>query len=122
MQNFLNVYNPKNLLLEKRTCFKNPNELFCLDFKLSNCTKSFQNTKVFEKRLSDFHKMVLHVLKINLPKDKLVRASSGDNKNFSTERFTAELEIELLKCVNYEIENEKIQKYVFRNPKEILFR
>lgn len=106
MQNFLNAYNPKNLLLEKRTCFKNPNDLFCIDFKLSNCTKSFQNTKVFETRLSDFHKMVLYVLKINLPKDKLVRAVYGDNKNFSTERFTAELEIELLKCVNYDIDNE----------------
>ena len=37
------------------TCYKNPNNLTCIDLILSNTSRGFQSTCVIETGLSDFH-------------------------------------------------------------------
>ena len=69
MLDFLKIYNLKNLAKQK-SCYKNPENLSCIDLILRNCRRSFQNTHVFEKGLSDFHKMTVSVLKSHFPKQK----------------------------------------------------
>ena len=55
--------------LEKEpTCFKNPNNPFCIDLFPTNTFKSFQEAQVFETGLSNFNKLVLTVLKSTFPK------------------------------------------------------
>ena len=67
MLDFLNIYILKNLLKQK-TCYKNPEKSSCIDLILTNSHRSFQNTNVFETRLSDFHKMAVSVLKSHFAK------------------------------------------------------
>ena len=66
---FLNLYNLKDLV-KQNTCFKNPDKPTCIDFILTNCPHSFQNTDTFETGLPDSHKLTFTVLKQNFPKQK----------------------------------------------------
>ena len=59
MSDFLDIYNLKNLV-KNPTCFKNPT---CIDLILTNKRKSFQPCVLLETGISDFHKMVVTVLK-----------------------------------------------------------
>ena len=63
---FCSVWNIKNLAKEP-TCLKNPNNPFCIDLFLTNTIRSFKGTQVFETGLSDFHKLVVTVLKSIFP-------------------------------------------------------
>ena len=38
----------------------------CYDLKLTNCKHNFQNTEAVTKGFSDFHKMIITVLKTEL--------------------------------------------------------
>ncbi len=59
--NFMNCYGLKNLV-KKTTCDKSePGK--CIDLIIINHNRSFWATKVIETGLSDFHKMVVTVLK-----------------------------------------------------------
>ena len=62
MSNFLNTYNLKNIVKQK-TCFKNPDRPTCIDLILTNSSRTFQDTYAVETGLSDFHKLVVTVLK-----------------------------------------------------------
>ena len=62
MSEFLNMSSLKNLVPQK-SCFKNPENPSCVDLILTNCSRSFQNTDVFETGLSDFHELTFTVLK-----------------------------------------------------------
>ena len=50
-------------MINKPTCYKNPERPSCIDLFLTNCPHSFQNSCVIETGLSDFHKMVVTVMK-----------------------------------------------------------
>ena len=50
-------------MVNKPTCYKNPDRLSCIDLVLTNCLRSFQNSCVIETGLSHFHKMVVTVMK-----------------------------------------------------------
>lgn len=54
IQKFLYVYNLRDLV-KKKTCFKNVANPSCNDLILTKGCRSFQNAKVFETRLLDFH-------------------------------------------------------------------
>ena len=69
VNDFFNAYNLSNLVKEP-TCFKDPDNLSCIDLFLTNRPKCFQNTMTMETRISDFHKMVITVLKIFYKKQK----------------------------------------------------
>ena len=66
LDTFCSIWKLKSLGKEPK-CFKNPNNPSCIDLFLSN-TISFQETQVFETGLSDFHKLVVTVLKSTFPK------------------------------------------------------
>ena len=50
-------------MINKPTCYKNPDRPSCIALILTNCPRSFQNSCVIETGLSDFHKMVVTVMK-----------------------------------------------------------
>ena len=49
-------------------CFKNPEKPSCIDLILTNCPRSFQNSCTIETGLSDFHKLVVTVMKTTYKK------------------------------------------------------
>ena len=69
LDTFLCDYNAKNIVKEK-TCFKHIENPSCIDLIITNSVHSFQNTNVIITGLSDFHKMVLTVLKTTFQKSK----------------------------------------------------
>ena len=50
-------------MINKPTCYKNSDKPTCIDLILTNCPGSFQNPCVIETGLSDFHKMIVAVMK-----------------------------------------------------------
>ena len=71
---FCNVYNLESLS-NTPTCFKNPENPSCIDLLLTNSKNNFDETVVLELGLSDFHKLVVSVLKVTLKK-KIHKLSS----------------------------------------------
>ena len=69
LDTFLCDYDAKNIVKHK-TCFKNTENPSCIDLIITNSVNSFQNTKVISTGLSDFHKMVVTVLKTTFQKSK----------------------------------------------------
>ena len=65
LDTFCSIWNLKSLG-KKSTCFKSPNNPSCIDLFLTNTTRSFQETQMFETGLSDFHKQVVTVLKCKI--------------------------------------------------------
>ena len=104
VRNFMNGYALKNLMKEP-TCFKSEN-LRCIDLILTNRYRSFQNTTTVETGLSDFHKMVLTVLKTTYQKAGPTVVNYRDYKNFSEQTFKQDLreELEIIKSsdLNYD--------------------
>ena len=79
MHDFCNSYNLHSLccnsynlhsLCHKSTCYKNPEKSSCINLFLTNSPKSFQNTQTIETGLSDFHKLVVTILKMYLPNNQ----------------------------------------------------
>ena len=94
MNDFCNVYNLSNLVKEP-TCFKNPDNPSCIDLFLTNSQKCFQSTMVMETGISDFHKMVITVLKIFYKKRKPKIIHYTNYKTFNASLFKEELNNEL---------------------------
>ena len=103
---FLFEYNLKNLVKEK-TCYKNPENPSCIDLFLTSNARSFQKTTTVSTGLSDFHKMIVTVLKTNFTKQKPKEIIYRSYKNFEKTAFRADLkskieEIENRNYVNFE--------------------
>lgn len=62
ISDFCDIYGLKNLVKEP-TCFKSTENPTLIDLILTNKSQYFQKTRVIESGLSDFHKMVLTVMK-----------------------------------------------------------
>ena len=58
---FCDTYDLK-CLIKEQTCYKNPENLSCIDLILTNNPKCFQSSSVVETGLSDFHKMTVIVM------------------------------------------------------------
>ena len=69
------------------TCFKNPENPSCIDLILTNCPRSFQNSTVIETGLSDFHKMVVTVMKTTVCKIAPKIISYRDYSDFCNDSF-----------------------------------
>ena len=50
-------------LIKKSKCYKTPGHPRCIEFILTNSPRSFQNSSVVETDLSNFHRMIVTVLK-----------------------------------------------------------
>ena len=67
MKALCNNYSLTNLI-KQPTCYKNANNLTCIDLILSKTPKFFQSTCVIETELSYFHLMTLTVMKKSFKK------------------------------------------------------
>ncbi len=66
ISSFMNRYGLENLI-KVPTCYKSDNPR-CIELLLPNIATCFQGTKTIETGLSDFHSMILTVVKINFLK------------------------------------------------------
>ena len=69
VKNFCSSFNFTSMI-NKPTCFKNPDKPSYIDLILTNCPRSFQNSCVIETVLLDFHKLVVTVMKITYTKSQ----------------------------------------------------
>ena len=96
IEEFLFERNFKNLVKEK-TCYKSLENPSCIDLLITNSSASFQNTTTVETGLSDFHKMVVTVMKTTFPKAQPKIVYYRDYKNFDLAKFRSDLRLELSK-------------------------
>ena len=78
-------------LVKEGTFYKNPRNPSCIDLYLTNSPLSFQNTLSVFTGLSDFHKLVLTVLKTTFVKTKPKELFYRDYKHFNHEYFEKDL-------------------------------
>ena len=95
--NFLETYNLKNLM-KKPTCFKSDRPR-SIDLILTNRVSSFQNTDAIETGLSDFHCMIVTVLKGGFVKRGPKLINYRDYRNFRIDNFRNDVCIELSKHI-----------------------
>ena len=81
MQSFCELYRFKSLIKDP-TCFKNPENPSCIDLILTDSPYSFQNSCVIETDPSDFHKMIVSVMKTTFQKLKPRIVQYRDCSNF----------------------------------------
>ena len=60
VKSFCSSYNLTSMI-NRPTCFKNPEKPSCIVLILTNCPRSFQNSCAIETGLADFHKPVVTV-------------------------------------------------------------
>ena len=89
IDSFIYEHDLHNLVKEK-TCFKSVENPSCIDLILTNNAMAFQNTTTVFTGLSDFHKLVLTVLKTSITKGKPQKITYRDYKNFDSVRFNDE--------------------------------
>ena len=94
MKKFEEIYKLRNLIKEP-TYFKNPENPTSIDLTLTNKPLSFKNTYVIETELSDFHKMVVAVMKMHFPKMKQQVITYRKYKDFHNETFLDSFKHEL---------------------------
>ena len=94
LKDFLFEQNFKNLVKED-TCFKSIDNPSCIDLFLTNSAPSFQNTTAVTTGLSDFHKMVVTVMKSTFPKAQPKIVYYRDYKNFDLYSFRRDLRTQL---------------------------
>ena len=68
----------------------NLEKLSCMDLTLTNCPRSFQNSCAIETGLSDFHKLVVTVIKTTYKKSQPKIINYCSYKYFNNERFREE--------------------------------
>ena len=94
MKDFCKSYNLKSLV-RVPTCFKNPENLSCIDLILTNSPYSFHSSCVIETGLSDFHKMAVAVMKASFQKMKQKIITYRNFKLFSGELYKEDLVFDL---------------------------
>ena len=90
LNDFSKVNNLKSLSKEP-TCFKNPNNLSCIDLFLKNRPRYFQIRFTIETGISDFHKLFVTVLKMFYKKQKPKIIQYRNYKTFNEQLFELEL-------------------------------
>ena len=99
-ENYLNgFWNVNSLKTVNRgaTCFKNPNNSSCIDLFLTNRQQCFQRTHAIETGISDFHKMVVTVMKTHYKKQKPKTIQYRKYKHFHEQSFNFEVNNKLMK-------------------------
>ena len=99
LSQFLFEMNAINIVKEP-TCYKRLSNPSCIDLVITNSSSSFQNTKAISTGLSDFHKMVITVLKQTFQRSSPKELVYRDYKNFDRLTFKRELEEKLNQQIN----------------------
>ena len=89
LTNFCDVFGLANLVTAK-TCFTK-NSSSSIDVILTNRVRSFQKTSVFETGLSDYHSLVVTILKSHIPRLKPKVIKYRNYKNFDPVKFLADV-------------------------------
>ena len=97
----LSKYDSKNVAMGK-TCSENSENPRCIDLFLTNSVQSFQNTSVFVNGISDFHKMILTILKTSFPKSGPKKIIYKNYKNYNSNSFKSDLKKQLKCTESYE--------------------
>ena len=87
LKDFMEESHAKNLVKEE-TCLKNPS---CIGLFLPNSWQSFQNTTAVSTGLSDFHKIIITVLKFTFPKAEPTVIVYRDYSKFAKDDFNTKL-------------------------------
>ena len=101
LNDFCSLYNFKNLIKEP-TCYKNPLNPSCIDLIITNRPNSFQDTNVIETGLSDFHKLIISVMKMFFKKHRPKIISYKDYKKYSLQFFVLSCKRRLLTLIYVE--------------------
>ena len=78
-------------MLNKPTCFENPDKPSCMDLILTNIPRSFKNSCAIETGLSDFHKLAVSVMKTSYKKSEPKIITYRSYKSFCNNNFREEL-------------------------------
>eukprot|EP00794_Sanderia_malayensis_P003941 gene3941-4486_t len=89
LASFCDVFGLSNLVTAK-TCFTK-NSSSSIDVILTNREKSFQKTSIFETGLSDYHGLVLTILKSHIPRLKPKIIKYRNYKKFDPAKFLADV-------------------------------
>ena len=92
LASFLFQHDLKNIVKEN-TCFKNALNPRSIDLILTNVNLAFQHTCSYFTGLSDFHKLVLSVLKISFTKNEPKKLFYRDYKHFNASSFQNDLSL-----------------------------
>ena len=95
MAGFFDTYDLRSLITDP-ACFKNPENLTCVDLILTNHPNSFHNFYVIETSLSDLHKMTVTIMKASFRRLQPRIINCKDCKHFQNNAFREELLSELL--------------------------
>ena len=93
---FCELYEVKSII-NQSTCYKNPTNPSCIDLFLTNSPNSFQKSTVVETGLSDFHKLIVTVMKSYSPKRTPNIITYRKYTNFDKEKFIDEISFNLPK-------------------------
>ena len=85
-------------LIKVNTCFKGNRT--CIYLILTNWKYSFKNTNTSETGLSDHQHMIYTMIKSTFEKAEPIKLIYRDYRNFSFDRFKADLENALKSCPN----------------------
>ena len=86
VKNFCSGFNLTSMI-NKSTCFKNTDKSSGIDRILTNCPKSFWNSCVIETGLSDFHKLLVTVMKTTYKKSQPKIITYCSYKHFNNVSF-----------------------------------
>ena len=102
LSQFVYEYNAKNIVKEN-TCFKNVLNPSCIDLFITNSPLNFQNIISISNGLSDFHKMVITIVKMSFKKHFPTQRHYRDYKYYYRTRFKNSLNEKLSEGIsNYE--------------------
>ena len=96
ISNFMDVYGLRNLI-KSPTCYKSADNPSSIDIFLTNKTSGFQKTTTIEVGLSDFHLMILTVLKSGFVKKGPRIVTYQDYSKFDPIKFRNDLKRNLAK-------------------------
>ena len=104
MENFLETFVLSSLIHEK-TCYKSLINPSCINLFLTNSRNSFKHSTVISPGLSEFHKMILTVLKTTIVKAKSKQIIYRDYKKFDHQVFkddlTSNLRVDIQNITNF---------------------
>ena len=108
MSNFCESYNLSSLIKES-TCYKNPENPSSIDLILTNSPHSFQCSSVVETGLSDFHKMIVTVMKTTFQRMPTKIRNYMDYRHFDINIFRQSILYELAK---ESVSNTDLNKFI----------
>ena len=119
LDDFLDEFHAKNLVKEP-TCFKNPGNPSCVDLFITNSSGSFMRTSAVSTGLSDFHKMIVTVMRTTFPRGGPLVVQYRDVSGYDPAAFRMDLGMRMGdECVDYDtFERIFLEVFDFHAPRK----